>query len=142
MGGRGGSPNATTQAPRSNQPAAPVSLAIDPAREYRQWLNNPRDIAADSLGGSMGSREEKVNMLLPDRDATLQWNGKSFIVRDMQTDEQLPFKGQRHSTVYGQIARYYGRRVEYIDNEGRARHFGKNLTDLSKTPAARKYGIR
>lgn len=137
MGGRGGG---SSLASKAATPSAAASLAIDPEREYRQWFANPRDITADSIDQGEGFTPDiKINMLLPDRDATLSWDGRSFIVRDMQTDERLPFSGQRRTTVMRQISRFYGRRVEWVESSGRITHSGSNAADLRKTPAARKY---
>lgn len=124
------------------KPEPATSLAIDPHQEYRNWLANPRDITADSIDQGEGfPPDNKINMVLPDRDATLSWDGKSFIVRDMQTDELLPFKGQRRTTVMRQISRFYGKRVEWVNSSGRTTYSGSDVADLSQTPAGRKYKV-
>lgn len=146
MGGRGGAPRtnlatavAEAAARAEASPAPAPSLAMDPAREFAQWLANPRDIPADSMG-AFGGRDDRINILLPDRDASLEWNGRSFVVRDTQTDQLLPFKGQRHTTVYRQISRFYGRKVEAVYRGKAPFTVGSDVADLRQTPAAHKYG--
>lgn len=92
----------------------------------------------------MNDSSEKILLQLPDRDATLKWEeaAQTFVVRDSSTDERLPFEGQRRTTVFHRISRFYGKKIEYVDGQGGTTTFGQNAADLRKTPAARKYGAK
>lgn len=146
MGGRGGAPRTNLDvaiaqaAARAQASTENSSLAINPEREFREWLSNPRDISADVVGDIDG--HPKYSIILPDRDATIAWDGSEYFLRDTHTDERIgTFRGQSARPILRQISKYYGRRVEHADMHGNVGFYGENAPDVRKTAAARKYGI-
>lgn len=138
MGGRGGG---SSLASKSAAPSA-APAALPSAKElFQQWLKNPRNITADVVGEG-GDGRDKYSILLPDHDATIAWDGSSYIIRDVHTDERIgTFKGQTERPLLRQISKFYGRKVERTNRNGQMGTYGSDAPDVTKTPAARKYGV-
>lgn len=132
MGGRGGSPNATTQAP-TRQP-------MEGELEFRQWLKRPRVAHADMVDDP--NIRNKVILNLPDRGAYIDRHSYSGpVVRDVSSDDVL-FQGRSDPDLYRQISKFYGVQVEHNNERTGTTTMYGTKGDPRTSPAARKYGIR
>lgn len=133
MGGRGGSPNATTQAP-SRTP-------MEGELEFRQWLKRPRPAAANMVDDP--DVANKVLLDLPDRGAYIDRKSYSAgpVVRDFSSDDVL-FQGRSDPDLYRQISKFYGVEVHYTNERTFATKTYGSKGDIRTSPAARKYGVR